>query len=278
VIPSTQSLTGRRGRVYGLLPRPSEVQQDAHDGQVPVIKALWPRIDVGNLDYTALSEAFRSLRTSVLLSAPDHPPVTILVTSAKAAEGKTTVSSNLAIALAQLGQRVLILDADMRRASLHKLFALENDLGLVSFLTGHQEWHSAVQETAVPNLDCLVAGPIPPNPAELLSSQRMRTLLREVAREFTFVIVDSPPLLNLADSRVLSTLVDGVVLVVKGGETPRDVVRRAQTSIRDVGANIIGLVLNNLDIRTNEYGYDNYYGYSYGHREDGEKKADKTSP
>ena len=148
---------------------------------------------------------------------------------------------------------------------MRKAFAIGHSLGLVSYLTGQQDWRAAVQPTGLENLDALVCGPVPPNPAELLSSERMRALLREAKAEYYFVIVDSPPLLNVADSRILATLVEGVVLVVKAGTTPRELVQRAQTHARDVGGNLIGVVLNNLDVQASDeyyYSYCRYDDYS----------------
>jgi len=221
----------------------------------------WYRIDDLPPQYSALVEAFRSLRTSVLLSAAGQPPRSLLVSSAQPGEGKTTVSANLAISLAQLGQRVLLIDADLRRPSVHRAFQIHGSLGVVSYLTGQQDWRAAVEKTGLPGLDVLVSGPVPPNPAELLSSDRMQKLMQEALEDYKFVVVDSPPLLNVSDSRILATLVEGVVLVVKGGETPRELVQRAQACISDVGARVIGAVLNNIDLHREEYSY--YRNYSY---------------
>jgi capsular exopolysaccharide synthesis family protein len=133
---------------------------------------------------------------------------------------------------------------------------------VVSYLTGQQDWRAAVEKISVPGLDVLVSGPIPPNPAELVSSDRMKKLLAEALEEYKFVVVDSPPLLNVADSRILATLVEGVVLVIKGGETPRELARRAQAHASDVGARVIGVVLNNVDMHREEYSYY-YQHYRY---------------
>ena len=132
----------------------------------------------------------------------------------------------------------------------------------MSYLAGRQDWRAAVEKTTISGLDLLVSGPLPPNPAELLSSDRMDKLIHEVLGEYKFVVVDSPPLLSVADSRILATMVEGVVLVVKGGVTPRELVRRAQTHATEVGARVIGVVLNNIDLHREEYAY--YQSYRYG--------------
>jgi polysaccharide biosynthesis transport protein len=220
----------------------------------------WYRIDDLSPKYSALTEAFRSLRTSVLLSAAERPPRSLLVSSAQPGEGKTTVSTNLAISLAQLGQRVLLIEGDLRRPSVHRAFGIQGSLGVVSYLTGQQDWRAAVEKISLANLEVLVCGPAPPNPAELLSSDRMQKLLKEALTEYKFIVVDSPPLLNVADSRILATLVEGVVLVVKGGVTPRELALRAQGYASDVGARVIGVVLNNVDLHREEYSYVRHYG------------------
>jgi len=271
-IPAVESLNGRPRSRWLLSDRIKLLSGGNHK---PEVMPQWYRIDVAAGYDSGLSEAFRSLRTSVLLSTANRPPRTLLVTSSQPGEGKTTVSINLAISLAQLGRRVLLIDGDMRRPSIRKAFDIEDGLGLVSYLTGQQDWRAAVRATGLADLDALLCGPIAPNPAELLSSERMQTLLSEAKLEYHFVILDSPPLLNVADSRILASLVEGVVLVVQGGVIPRDVAQRAQAYARDVGANLIGVVLNNVDVRAGGDYYYSYYRYYDGHRDraEGEGKA-----
>ncbi|MBV9183528.1 MAG: CpsD/CapB family tyrosine-protein kinase, partial [Acidobacteria bacterium] len=172
-----------------------------------------------------------------------------------------TIASNLAIALTQLGKRVLLIDADMRRPCVHRLFGIcDYSTGLVTYLTGQQDWRTLVRPSGTTGLDCLVCGPVPPNPSELLSSERMHELVHEATEEYHFVLVDSPPLLNVADGRILTTMVEGAILVVKGGATPRELVLRTQSYFRDVGAHLIGVVLNDIDLHQAGY-YDGYYRY-----------------
>jgi len=264
MIPSVESLNGRgnHAATNGDSPNLKPELSTAAGNGTGTPNTRWYLIDELSGKYSQLTEAFRSLRTSVLLSAADQPPRSLVVSSAQPGEGKTTVSTNLAISLAQLGQRVLLIDGDLRRPSVHRAFGIRDSLGVVSYLTGQRDWREVVEKISVAGLDVLVSGPIPPNPAELLSSERMKRLLKEALEEYKFVVVDSPPLLNVADSRILATLVEGVVLVIKGGETPRELVRRAQAYASDVGARVIGVVLNNIDLHREEYSYY-YQHYHY---------------
>jgi polysaccharide biosynthesis transport protein len=278
IIPSVESLNGHKDRANGhrhLPPTDTLGLGAGAPSNGASVPAQWYRIDDLAPKYSALTEAFRGLRTSVLLSAAEQPPRSLLVSSAQPGEGKTTVSTNLAISLAQLGQRVLLIDGDLRRPSVHRAFRIRDSLGVVSYLTGQPDWRPAVVKTTLPGLEVLVAGPVPPNPAELLSSDRMRKLIQEALEEYKFVVVDSPPLLNVADSRILATLVEGVVLVVKGGETPRELVRRAQACASEVGARLIGAVLNNVDMHREEYSY--YRSYSYEARDDAPQETDAAN-
>jgi succinoglycan biosynthesis transport protein ExoP len=228
----------------------------------------WLRVDSETFEHSALSESFRSLRTSVLLSAAARPPRSLVVISAEPAEGKTTICGNLAISLAQLGKRVLVVDGDLRRPCLHTFFHLRESAGLVNYLTGDDRWREFVQHGGVRNLDCLVSGPLPPNPSELLSSDRMLAFMRAAVAEYEFVLIDSPPLLNLADGRILGRMVEGAILVAKGGATPRESVQRAQLCLSDVGARVIGVVLNDTDLDSDER-YAHYYRYCAGEGEAG---------
>jgi len=271
-IPSRDSLHHHAKRLYGQAEQ-GALKTNGNGHSLPLEKNLanvWVRIDAGyGTPHSALSEVFGGLRTSVLLSKAGKPPRSLTFVSAHPSEGKTTVASNLAISLAQLGKRVLLIDGDMRRPCIHKMFDIQSSsTGLVGYLTGQEHWTGLVQHTGISDLDCLPCGPIPPNPSELLSSERMPALIREALNEYQFVLVDAPPLLNVADGRILATMVEGAILVVKGGATRRELVQRARLYVRDVGAHLIGVVLNNVDLRTDGY-YDSYYRYSYGTGENG---------
>jgi succinoglycan biosynthesis transport protein ExoP len=258
-VPAVDS-NGRHG-VHGLVQR-ARLLADTDKDRANLIPH-WNRIE-GNGQNIGLTEAFHGLRTSVLLSTAKHPPKSLLVTSAQGGEGKTTVAANLAVSLAQLGERVLLIDADLRRPSLHNFFGDKGSTGLVNFLTGDADWRTLIFHGAPAGLDLLFCGPVPPNPADLLSSEYMPALIREASKEYKFVVVDSPPLLNLADSRILSTLVDGVILVVGGGVTPRDMVHRAFLSALDAGSHVLGATINFADTRV---GYYSSYYQQEEHRE-----------
>ena len=228
-----------------------------------------------NLDARSpLSEAYRQLRTSILLSAAGGAPKSLLVTSSQPSEGKTTTVINTATILAQSEEtRVVVIDADMRRPRMHSLFDLSNQAGLSSILAGRLDENGMlrlVQKHETSGLYVLPSGPIPPNPAELLGSQQMRQLMAVLEANFTHVIIDSPPIVSFTDGVLIANLTDGVLLVVEAGRTSRNLVRRARQLLQDVGAKIFGVVLNNLDVKSRAY-YD-YNGYYYQHYYDNTEK------
>jgi succinoglycan biosynthesis transport protein ExoP len=213
-------------------------------------------IPLGDLDLMMLkhprspmSEAIRHLRTSLMLSVSGGPPEAIVITSPHPREGKSTISINLAIALAQDGQRVVILDCDLRRPRLHEVFHLKNNPGLTSHLTGNATLEAILKPTEVDNLFFIPAGPIPPNPAELLNSQTYKHLLQNLRREFHHIIIDTPPTLGFADARVAALQADGVLLVAKHQSTSREAGRLARQYFNQVNARMLGMVLNQLDTR-----------------------------
>ena len=219
---------------------------------------------------SSVAEAYRVLRTSVLLSSVDKPPKILLVTSGQPGEGKTTTAVNTAISLAQLGSSVLIIDCDLRRPSAHKLFGVEQQQGLSTYLSRNVKLVDVMQKLPIPNLWLLPCGPIPPNPAEMISSGKMKEMLRLLGESFDHIIIDSPPLLKVTDPVILSTMVDGVILVVHGGKSTRDIVRRTRQELSLAGAKIFGVVLNNVDVgQANE---NEYYG-SYSNYEQEDQEA-----
>lgn len=212
-----------------------------------------------------LTEAYRGLRTSILLSAAGTPPKTILFTSSQPGEGKTTTAVNTAISLAQLGLSVVIIDCDLRRPSVHKVFGMDSSQGISSYLSRNVRLASLLQDSSVPCVSVLPCGTIPPNPTELLSSEKMKTLVQLLREHFDHVLIDSPPLTNVADSLVLSSLADGVILVVQSGTSKRRAVQRVRRDLMQVGAKIFGVVLNKVDHRNDGYGDYSYYTNYYSH-------------
>jgi len=212
---------------------------------------------------SALAEAYRQLRTSVLLSTAGRAPKTLLVTSSLPGEGKTTTAVNTAISLAQTGSSVVIIDADMRRPRLRAIFDLPDREGLSSILSSDMS-HEKMLQTIIKHegsgLCVLTSGPIPPNPAELLGSDQMGKLIGVLSREFTHIVIDSPPISGFTDGVLIASIVDGVLLVVHGGKSSRGVVRRSRQLLLDVGAKIVGVVLNNVSARSHDhYYYQRYY-------------------
>jgi len=227
---------------------------------------------------SALAEAYRQLRTSVLLSTAGRAPKTLLVTSSLPGEGKTTTAVNTAISLAQTGASVVIIDGDMRRPRLRSIFDLPERDGLSSILTSEatpEDMLRAVARDEASGLFVMSSGPVPPNPAELLGSDQMRKLLATLSENFTHVVIDSPPVNSFTDGVLLGSMVDGVLLVVHGGKSSRDVVRRSRQLLLDVGAKLVGVVLNNVSVRSHEYYYyyQRYYHQSYYTQETAEEVA-----
>ncbi len=214
-----------------------------------------------------LAEAYRHLRTSVLLSTAGRTPKSLLVTSSLPGEGKTTTAVNTAISLAQTGASVVIIDADMRRPRLQSIFNVDTRAGLSSVLSSdasEADMLAMVETDEASGLHVMSSGPIPPNPAELLGSDQMRRLMTALQSHYTHVIVDSPPISSFTDGVLISTMVDGVLLVVHGGKSSRHIVRRSKQLLNDVGAKVFGVVLNNVNVQSHDYYYyQSYYGRKY---------------
>ncbi len=199
------------------------------------------------------AEAYRSLRTNLEFSSLDHPLRTLLVTSPAPDEGKSTTLANLGIIQAQAGKRVVLLDGDLRRPRLHDLFGLGNNTGVTTAIL-NPEAPLPLQNTTVPNLRVMTSGPLPPNPADLLASARMKALLDQLVAEADLVLLDAPPVIVVTDAVVLATRVDGVLLVVSAGQTRREQAQRARDLLAKVNARLIGAVLTNAAVDTSTYG------------------------
>jgi capsular exopolysaccharide synthesis family protein len=210
-----------------------------------------------------ISESYVKLRTNIDLSAVDDPMQIVMVTSANPGEGKSTTAANLAVVYAQADKKTLLIDADLRKPTMHHFFLLSNRHGLTSVLTNQVSLLGAVKDTTIPNLHALTSGPIPPNPSELLSSKRMAALLQELRGDYDVIIVDSPPALAVADAQIISTLCDGALIVLSSGSVKRELALKVKANLEHAKAKILGVVLNNMD-RKNA---DAYYYYYYGENE-----------
>jgi len=199
------------------------------------------------------AEAYRSLRTNLEFSSLDHPIHTLLVTSAAPDEGKSTTLANLGVISAQAGKRVVLLDCDLRRPRLHEFFELSNNVGVTTALL-NAEATLPLQATSVPNLRVMTSGPLPPNPADLLASARMKALLEQVAADADLVLLDAPPVITVTDAALLAAKVDGVLLVVSAGHTKRDHAQRAKDLLAKVNARLVGAVLTNAAVDASAYG------------------------
>lgn len=221
-----------------------------------------------------IAEAYRHLRTSLLFSSAGKPPQTVLVTSSQPSEGKTTTAINTAITLAQSGADVVIVDCDLRRPRLHNHFGMENSTGLTNYLSGEKNPEKLLKSyPALPKVKVITSGPIPPNPAELLSSNEMKNLITYLKGNFNHVIIDSPPAISFTDAAVLSTLVDGVIMVAMANKSSIQLIRRFKQRLSAVGTRIYGVVLNGIKPDSFEYGYYGY-GYEYSYYDD----KDETTP
>ena len=218
-----------------------------------------------------LSEAYRNIRTSILLSFSERPPKRIVISSPNPAEGKTTTVINTGIALSQTGAQVIVIDSDMRKPRIHKIFNEDNGVGLSNFLSGHTELESIIKKTEIPNLYYIPSGPIPPNPSELIGSKLFKSMMESLGERFAHIVLDSPPVLGFADALILSASVDGIILCVLGGKTPRETLQRAKEVLHQVNAKILGVVINRIDIHRSDYGYY-YYRYHHYYGKEGKKK------
>ena len=257
VVPSLPGLNGN----YSRRAKGDAALQSASGPHVELLSYVQPK--------SQISEAFRALRTSLLLSQADHPPQVILVTSALPREGKTTAAVNLAVTLAQLGDRTLLMDSDLRKPGVRRALNLTigKEVGLSSYLAGVSTLDEVLYpHPTISNLEALTTGPVPPSPADLLSSHRMREAIAELRLRFKFIVIDSPPVMAATDAVILSALTDGVLLVVRSGETPKEAFSRTRDLLTAVKSRLLGVVLNAVDSSAPDYYYSyRYYPYAYGY-------------
>jgi len=276
VVPFLDKEEMRKGKssvLYsGYKSQTRENPQDENDilkiKEIELINYLYPKISI--------SEDYRTVRTSILLSHPDSPPKTIVFTSSLPQEGKTATAVNMAVSFSQLEKRVLIVDADLRKPKLHKIFKVLNMGGLSGYLAGKLPLKEAVKKTSIKNIWVIPSGPIPPNPAELLNSNRMKDLIEEVKGSFDVVLFDTAPVLGVVDSVIVSSLVDITILVIRAGELTRKQFLNAVEEVRRAKVNIIGVVFNGLKLKKSDYHFMDYYRYYrhyyYGPEEEREER------
>jgi polysaccharide chain length determinant protein (PEP-CTERM system associated) len=223
-----------------------------------------------------VSEAYRTFRTNIQFTNLDFPPQTILVTSPGPGEGKSTTAANLAITFSQMGTKTLLMDADFRRPVLHSLFGLEKEIGITNYLVGKAPLEMIIKKSGVPNLDIITCGVIPPNPSELLASEKMKGFLEQLKAKYQLILFDTPPVIAVTDAAVLSLLLDGVVLVVSASETSQQALARAKALLENVKAKLIGVLLNKMEAKSTYGSYYYYYYYHYyGDRKEPRKKVRK---
>lgn len=255
---------------------PEEIEQRFNVPVLGVIEYLNPAKgpveNIVTLDSrSSITENYRIIRTNILLSTAERPPKHILVTSTAPQEGKTTTAVNLACILAQSSQRVLLIDADLRRPRIRKIFSIAGESGLSTYLAGASALE-LFSPDGVPNLQVMASGPIPPNPSELIESRRMKELLADLEEKFDFIVWDSPPLFTVSESLMLGKILSGTVIVARAGKTTYDELKRALKAFSDIGVRILGVVINSLDMtRTGQY-YYHYYGGYYGQPEEEPQK------
>lgn len=210
---------------------------------------------------SAAAEAYRTLRTNIQFASPDKPVHTLLATSTSPDDGKSTTIANLAITFAEAGSPTILIDADLRRPHIHSIFGLSNDAGLTTLIaemarnTGSSMAVLPLQAGPVANLQVLTSGPIPPNPAEILASKRLADILEMLKARADYILIDTPPIVAVTDAAILSSRVDGVLLVVNAGKTRRDLAVKARDMLQQVNANVLGVVLNNAKIDKSAYAY-----------------------
>jgi capsular exopolysaccharide synthesis family protein len=235
-----------------------------HDSVPTLSSRGHPRELIGASNpYSVHGEAYRTLRTGILLSRAGAPPKLILMTSTTSGEGKTATSTNAAVLFAHTGAKVLLIDADLRRPRCHRVFGMDKEPGLTEVLTGGRAVFEMIRPTQVDGLSILTSGSLPPNPTELLGSDKMKKILAEVSASFDFIVLDSPPVLPVSDSVLLSTIVDGVVVVVNSAKTAKQQIRVACARLKYARSKIFGVVLNKVNLQSPEYKYYKNYYFHY---------------
>lgn len=210
--------------------------------------------------HSPISESYRTLRTNIEFSQVDEELKVIMISSASPGEGKSTTAVNLAAAYANAGNKVLLIDADLRKPTIHYTFNLTNRVGLTCLLTGQNISEETARPTHIEGLSVITSGPTPPNPSELLASRKMRMLMEEWKRQYDVILLDTPPILAVTDAQIVAHLTDGTVMVLHSGKIKRDMVRKAKASLEHVNAKILGVVLNNVKREGAAGYYYNYYG------------------
>jgi succinoglycan biosynthesis transport protein ExoP len=247
---------------FGALP-------EAANGQTGDIKFREDLITVSNPKSTA-SEAYRGIRTNILFSSADVAPQVILISSSAPAEGKTITAANLAVVMAQMGNKVLLIDCDMRKPKLNKVFETSRDKGMSNILVGGCELTEAIISTKIPNLDIITSGPLPPNPSEIIGSQKMAAVVNELRGQYERIIIDSPPITAVTDASILAKYADGAIMVIRCGDTHMEIIKNGLNQLSSVNAHIFGAILNCVNTGSGSYYYYQYHYYYYG--ENGEKK------
>jgi capsular exopolysaccharide family len=222
---------------------------------------------------STIAEAFRTIRTNLLFSSPDVEKKVLLITSVLPLEGKTVLASNLAITFATMGKNVLLIDADLRRPRIHAVFDLERGKGLSALLIGGE---STIKNTDIPSLKVITSGALPPNPAELLNSKKMKELIERARAQYDLIIIDSPPILSVTDPAILATFSDGTVVTIRASSTPRPAIKKGIQQLSEVGGKVLGCVLNDVNFEKESYYYSNYrYYYHYYYHAYGEEESKK---
>jgi capsular exopolysaccharide synthesis family protein len=273
LVDEEQGKKKKRRRIdYGYLREEDRREKEAVprvEQKIELINHLHPKL--------IIAEDYRTVRTSILLSHADKPPKSIVFSSALPKEGKSVTVANMAVAFSQLGERVLVVDSDLRKPRLHKIFEAKNGLGLSNYLTGKIPLKDAIQKTSIENIYLIPSGPIPPNPSELLNSKKMKLLLEDKENGFNYIFFDTPPVLAVIDAVILSSITDSTVFIIKAGKTMRKPFLNAVAELTKVGAKILGVVFNELEVKRGDFYFMDYYRYyKYDYYADSENKPSQN--